>query len=81
MSAVWEAHLRMMSTLPIRTHEQRPFVDTREAGRPNPEATAARREYIRKLVSQHASVNRMSELVGINKSSVRKHIKAIKRGK
>ena len=73
--------MRMLATLPIRTHEQRPFFDTREAGRPNPEATATRRAYIRKLISQHASINRISELVGINKSSVRKHLKAIKRGK
>lgn len=74
MSAVFEAHLRMMSTLPIRTHAQRDPIYT-------PHPTLERRERIRQLMAEGVKYRHIPEILGISRTAVQKHIRAIKRGK
>lgn len=78
MNAVMEAHLRMMSTLPVRTHEQR--IDHYH-GATRGERHETRRDLIRQLVAKGIPKRRLPEILGISWTAVKHHLQAIKRGK
>lgn len=77
-----EAHLRMLATLPVRTHTQQAATGARaHKGVVDSHIVEERRRHIRRLLSQGVSERRMCVIVGISRTSIQKHIRAIKRGK
>jgi DNA invertase Pin-like site-specific DNA recombinase len=77
MSAVYEAHLRMLATLPVRTHAM--VEPTEPVIRPGP--TLLRRQRIRELLAQGVTKRRIHTIIGVSRTTVQKHLRAIKRGK
>jgi DNA-binding NarL/FixJ family response regulator len=76
MSAVYEAHLRMLTTLPVRTHEwSKPHAPASEIDAPN------RRQKIRQLIAEGVKKRHIHTLIGVSRTAVQKHLRAIKRGK
>jgi DNA-binding NarL/FixJ family response regulator len=81
MSAIFEAHLRMLATLPVRTHERAEPVKRMDTS-PKPLVRfRARRLRIRQLLAQGVSKERIRILLGISRSTMFRHQRAIKRGK
>jgi hypothetical protein len=78
MSAVFEAHARLLSTLPVRTHEQRVPQEKLDVERPD---AIVRRQRIRELLSDDVPKKKILEILGISNSALAKHLRAIKRGK
>lgn len=81
MSAIYEAHLRMLSTLPVRTHEQRPEQRENPTGRPPVKTTEVRRHRIRELIAAGVKKRHMGDIIGISRTAIQKHLRAIKRGR
>lgn len=77
MSAVYEAHLRMLATLPVRTHAMaEPSVPVERTG-----PTLLRRRRIRELLAAGVTKRRIHTILGVSRTAVQKHLRAIKRGK
>ena len=73
MSAITEAHLRMLATQPTRT------VARRECVRPG--RILERRRLVRELRAEGLSLAQIAERLGISPRAVSTHVRAIKRGR
>jgi hypothetical protein len=77
MSAVFEAHQRLLALLPVRTHEHKYIAPAREER----DDDETRRERIRELVAKGVKKRHIPAILGISRTAVQKHLRAIKRGK
>lgn len=76
MSAIFEAHLRMLATLPVRTHERRVRHE------PTPLRNLQnRRERVRELLETGTPRRRFHLILKCSRTAIQKHLRAIKRGK
>lgn len=81
MSAVFEAHQRLLALLPVRTHEQRHTRITHGLGCAEEKPAPSRRERIRELIANGVKKRHLASLLGISRTAVQKHLRAIKLGK
>jgi DNA invertase Pin-like site-specific DNA recombinase len=82
MSAIYEAHLRLLASLPVRTHERRDPPPNPNIYSTNPREKAHdRRRRIRILLAQGVDKPRIRILLGISRATLFRHQRAIKRGK
>lgn len=78
MSAVFDAHLRMLATLPVRTVERRmPYPSVNE-GRPRPEVIQKRRQFIKKNLP-HMTLADIALELGVGRKCVVNHARAMRR--
>jgi DNA invertase Pin-like site-specific DNA recombinase len=79
----WQsAHLQLLEhgALPVRRHEwQPPPEPDHGGGRHEPGAGQQRREQIRRLLAQGVKKRHIPAIVGISRTAVQKHLRAIKR--
>jgi len=80
MSRPWERiHFQLSTALPVRTHYHRPPPPERQTGRPIGNKPHHRRQKIRELLAQGVKRRHMAAIVGISRTAVQRHLRAIKR--
>lgn len=77
MSAVFDAHLRLLTTLPVRTIERRIPMTEANQGRPNIAIQLARRDFIRDNLHR-MTVMQLAAALHVGRKCVYHHAKAIR---
>lgn len=73
------AHERMRQQCQVRTIEQRPPPPSRKTGRPVGTKPQHRREQIRRLLAAGVKKRHMAVRVGISRTAIQRHLRAIRR--